>query len=38
MTGGEIGWTLEDNDLINSPIQSLGGKLDRVYRLYGVRG
>jgi ribosomal protein S18 acetylase RimI-like enzyme len=38
MSGGEIGWTLEDNDLINSPIQALGGKLDRVYRLYGVRG
>ncbi len=37
MSGGEIGWTLEDNDLINSPIQALGGKLDRVYRLYGVR-
>ena len=36
LRGGEIGWTLEDNDLINSPTKAMGGKLDRVYRLYGV--
>lgn len=37
LSGGEIGWTLEDNELINSPIKAMGGKLDRKYRLYGVR-
>jgi GNAT superfamily N-acetyltransferase len=34
--GGEIGWTLEDNVLINRTIESFGGKLDRRYRLYGL--
>jgi GNAT superfamily N-acetyltransferase len=37
LSGGEIGWTLEDNELINSPIRTMGGKLDRKYRLYGAR-
>ncbi len=35
--GGEIGWTLEDNDLINRAIESMDGKLDRRYRLLGLR-
>jgi GNAT superfamily N-acetyltransferase len=34
--GGEIGWTLEDNVLINRTIESVGGKLDRRYRIYGL--
>jgi GNAT superfamily N-acetyltransferase len=34
--GGEIGWTLEDNVLINRTIESFGGRLDRRYRLYGL--
>ena len=36
MGGGEIGWTLEDNWLINRAIESMDGKLDRKYRLYGL--
>jgi len=34
---GEIGWTLEDNDLINRSIEAMGGAVDRVYRIYGMR-
>ncbi len=34
--GGEIGWTLEDNVLINRTIESFGGTLDRRYRIYGL--
>ena len=34
--GGEIGWILEDNILINRTIESFGGRLDRRYRLYGM--
>jgi GNAT superfamily N-acetyltransferase len=34
--GGEIGWTLEDNVLINRTIESFGGRLDRRYRLFGM--
>jgi GNAT superfamily N-acetyltransferase len=34
--GGEIGWILEDNVLINRTIESFGGRLDRRYRLYGM--
>ena len=34
--GGEVGWTLEDNVLINRTIESFGGKLDRRYRLFGL--
>ncbi|MCC7386302.1 MAG: N-acetyltransferase [Deltaproteobacteria bacterium] len=34
--GGEIGWTLEDNWLINRAIESMDGKLDRIYRLFGL--
>ncbi len=36
MRGGEIGWTLEDNVLINRTIESFGGRLDRRYRLFGM--
>jgi GNAT superfamily N-acetyltransferase len=35
--GGEIGWTLEDNDLINRAIESMDGTLDRRYRILGLR-
>lgn len=35
MRGGEIGWTLEDNDLVNNAIRNMNGKLDRKYRLFG---
>jgi GNAT superfamily N-acetyltransferase len=34
--GGEIGWTLEDNVLINRTIESFGGRVDRRYRLFGM--
>ncbi len=33
---GEIGWTLDDNDLINRAIESMDGKLDRRYRILGM--
>jgi GNAT superfamily N-acetyltransferase len=36
MTGGEIGWTLEDNVLINRAVETFGGHLDRRYRLLGL--
>lgn len=36
MWGGEIGWTLEDNVLINRTVETFGGKLDRRYRLLGL--
>ncbi len=32
--GGEISWTLEDNDLVNRAIESAGCKRSRVYRIY----
>lgn len=35
-SSGEIGWTLEDNVLINKAIEQMDGRLDRVYRLYGL--
>jgi GNAT superfamily N-acetyltransferase len=34
---GEVGWTLEDNILINRTIESFGGRLDRRYRLLGMK-
>lgn len=37
LVAGEIGWTLEDNDLINRAIQGMDAKLDRRYRLLGLR-
>jgi hypothetical protein len=30
-----IGWTLEDNDEVNSSIRSLDGELDKTFRIYG---
>jgi ribosomal protein S18 acetylase RimI-like enzyme len=33
---GEIGWTLEDNDLVNRAIDTMEGRLDRRYRLLGM--
>jgi len=30
----DVGWTLEDNDLINSLIATMGGRHDRTYRIY----
>lgn len=34
-TGGEIGWTLEDNDLVNRPIELFGCQRTKRYRIYG---
>lgn len=31
---GQIGWTLEDNDLVNRAISSMGGKKIGTYRLF----
>jgi GNAT superfamily N-acetyltransferase len=31
---GEVGWTLEDNDLINAGIAAAGGRRVKTYRLY----
>jgi GNAT superfamily N-acetyltransferase len=33
-TGGEISWTLEDNDLINRAIEVMGGRKYKSYRIY----
>jgi hypothetical protein len=33
-SGGEISWTLEDNDLINRAIESMGGRKYKTYRVY----
>jgi hypothetical protein len=32
--GGEVGWTLEDNDLINRAIEGVGCKRSHTYRIY----
>ena len=32
--GGEVSWTLEDNDLINRIIEGSGSKRSRVYRVF----
>jgi len=34
-SGGELGWTLEENDLINRAIQSMGARRYKTYRIYG---
>jgi GNAT superfamily N-acetyltransferase len=31
---GEVGWTLEDNRLVNAGIEAAGGRRSKVYRLY----
>jgi GNAT superfamily N-acetyltransferase len=33
-SGGELGWTSEDNDLINRAIESMGARRYKTYRLY----
>jgi GNAT superfamily N-acetyltransferase len=33
-TGAELGWTLEDNDLINRAIQATGAVKYKTYRIY----
>ncbi len=33
-TGGEISWTLEDNQLVNRAIELMGGRRYKTYRLY----
>ncbi|HXX29182.1 MAG TPA: N-acetyltransferase [Myxococcaceae bacterium] len=33
-SGGEISWTLEDNDLVNRAIESMGGARSKTYRIY----
>ena len=30
----EMGWTLEDNTLVNAGIEAAGGRRSKVYRLY----
>src|SRR5262249_36199188 len=32
--GGELSWTLEDNDGINNGIAAMGGEIIKKYRLY----
>jgi GNAT superfamily N-acetyltransferase len=34
MKGGEIGWTLEDNDMVNRAIEAMDGKKVKTYRVY----
>ena len=33
-TGAELGWTLEDNYLVNQTIEAVGAKKHKVYRIY----
>jgi GNAT superfamily N-acetyltransferase len=33
-TGAELGWTLEDNELINRTIVAVGGRRYKTYRIY----
>ena len=33
-TGGELGWTTEDNDLMNRAIESMGARRYKTYRIY----
>ncbi len=32
--GGEISWTLEDNDLVNRAIEACGCTRTKLYRMY----
>jgi len=34
VTGGELSWTLEDNERINHGIELMGGKVYKKYRIY----
>jgi len=36
-TGCDVGWTLEDNDLVNRLIQEMGGERYKTYRIYERR-
>ncbi len=33
-TGAELSWTFEDNDLVNRPIQAVGARKYKTYRIY----
>ena len=33
-TGAELGWTLEDNALVNRAIEAVGGERYKTYRVY----
>jgi GNAT superfamily N-acetyltransferase len=33
-SGGEVSWTLEDNELINRAIEGIGGRRSKVYRIF----
>jgi GNAT superfamily N-acetyltransferase len=33
-TGGELGWTLENNYLVNQTIEAVGAKKYKIYRIY----
>jgi GNAT superfamily N-acetyltransferase len=33
-TGAELGWTLEDNNLVNQAIEAVGAKKYKVFRIY----
>ncbi len=33
-TGAELGWTLEDNHLVNQTIEAVGAKKYKIYRIY----
>ncbi|HEY2838032.1 MAG TPA: hypothetical protein VGJ26_02705 [Pirellulales bacterium] len=35
-TGAELGWTLEDNDLINRTIEKVGGLRYKTFRIYSA--
>ncbi len=34
LDGGEMSWILEDNEAMNRPIEMLGSKLYKIYRIY----
>ncbi|MBK5230626.1 MAG: hypothetical protein JJE27_05560, partial [Thermoleophilia bacterium] len=34
VTGGTMGWTLEDNKSVNNAIKGMGGEVIRIFRLY----
>jgi GNAT superfamily N-acetyltransferase len=36
-TRGEIGWTLDDNELVNRAIETMGGKRYKTYRMFEKR-
>ena len=35
LDGSEIGWTLEDNDMVNRAIEAMNGTKIKTYRIYG---